>query len=575
VRAAVLDADGRLLGSGAAPLRSARPHPGHHEQDPQDWWAALGRATHEALARAASGGGGGGGGAGGGGGGGGGRPSGGRGRRTGGSIAIGGLAICSTSGTVLLTDAIGRVRSPVLMYDDVRARVENERVCAAERTLAAERARAAERDLAGRVARPGHPSSAVGRLIWLLGHASGGGPAGTGTATGSGGPRAGAGTGRSPATGLRLTHCAALLAGRLVGATVPTDESHALKSGYDPELRAWRSELFEALGVPAAVLPEVVAAGTPLGVVNRAASVHCGVAEGTPVLAGITDSCAAQIAAGALGPGSWSSVLGTTLALKGVALEPIVDRDAGVYSHRHPDGRTWLPGGASNVGAGALTRYFGGRDLKLLDAAAARHEPAPAVVYPLDGPGERFPFLRPDAKAIQLGELGDEAEHFAALLQGVAFVERLCLARMRALGATVGGPLRLTGGGARSDYWCQLRADISGLEVTRPVNPEPAVGMAILASAGAGAGSGDGSGAGSVTESATRMVRSDLELEPRADRAGRFEEAYRRLCEELVARGYLASVDETRLCACSGAEGVPSSPRPPLLAPSRSPTTDP
>jgi sugar (pentulose or hexulose) kinase len=501
VRAAVLDADGRLLGAGAAPLRSARPHPGHHEQDPEDWWAAVGRATREALGR-----------------------TGGRGRAgsrlaAGSRPAIAGLAICSTSGTVLLTDDAGRVRSPVLMYDDGRARVEDGRVGAAERELAAERA------TAGGVPRRAHPSSAVGRLLWLLGQAAGVGP------------------GAPPAAGLRLTHCADLVAGRLVGAPVPTDESHALKSGYDPELRGWRRELFAALGVPAAVLPEVVAAGTPLGAVSREASAHCGVAAGTPVRAGMTDSCAAQIAAGALDPGSWSSVLGTTLAVKGVCAAPIVDAAAGVYSHRHPDGSAWLPGGASNVGAGVLTRYFGGRDLKLLDAAAARHEPAPATLYPLSEPGERFPFVRPDAEPIQLGELGGEAEHFAALLQGVAFVERLCLARMRTLGATVEGPLRLTGGGARSDYWCQLRADISGLAVTRPVNPEPAAGMAILASAATGV---SGLSGGSAAQAARRMVRSDLELAPRADRAGRFEEAYGRLRDELVSRGYLDSPAATR-----------------------------
>jgi D-ribulokinase len=488
LRAAVLDADGRLLGSGAVPLHGARPRPGHHEQDPRQWWAALGQATREALARAAADG------------------------SRGVPVSIGGLAICGTSGTVLLTDDAGNVRSPVLMYDDARARTENARVSAAERALATGGARRA------------HPSSAVGRLLWLLEH------------TAAVGANAG---------GVRLTHCAGLLAGRLVGAAVPTDESHALKSGYDPERRAWRVELLAAVGIPPSVLPDVVAAGAPLGVVSRAAALHCGVAEGTPVLAGMTDACAAQIAAGALRPGSWSSVLGTTLAVKGVSAAPIVDAAAGVYSHRHPDGSAWLPGGASNVGAGTLTRHFGGRDLGLLDSAASRHEPAPAVVYPLDTPGERFPFARPDAGSIQLGALGGEAEHFAALLQGVAFVERLCLERMRALGAAVDGPLRLTGGGARSDYWCQLRADISGLAVTRPVNPEPAVGMAILASAGDGGPAGGPEGGGSVTEATARMVHHDLELEPRADRAGRFEEAYRRLCDELVARGYLASPGET------------------------------
>jgi sugar (pentulose or hexulose) kinase len=464
VRAALVADDGSLLGSGSAPLVSIRPGPGQHEQDPEDWWIALGCATRDALARGTG-------------------------------SALGGVAICSTSGTVLLTDATGRPLTPALMYDDNRAHREGERVAVAER------------ELAGPSGRRRHPSSALPRLLWLLEH----------------------GVGVGAADALRLTHCADLLAGRLVGTPVPTDESHALKSGYDPELRAWRTELFDALGLPTSLLPDVVAPGALLGEVSREAARHTGLPAGTPVNAGMTDGCAAQIAAGALRPGGWNSVLGTTLALKGVCAQPIVDHEAGVYSHRHPDGNAWLAGGASNVGAGVLTDRFSGRDLRALDSAAAQHEPAPAVLYPLSTAGERFPFARADAQPIQLGQLGTDAEHFAALLQGIAFAERLCLDRMRTLGASVEGPLSLTGGGARSDYWCQLRADISGLAVTRPAHPEPAVGMAILASA-------DG---GSVTEAAARMVHSDLELAPRADRAGRFEAAYRVLYDELAARGYV------------------------------------
>jgi D-ribulokinase len=489
VRSVLVDATGRLVGSGAAALRSARPSPGHHEQDPEDWWVALGIATREAL------------------GGRGGDAAPGRTGRTGRTAhTVAGAAICSTSGTVLLTDDAGRPLTPALMYDDARAGEQAKRVADAERALAAR--------LGGRA----HPSSALPRLIWLLEHGL--------EAPTHAGTRDGADTGA-----VHLTHCADLLAGRLIGRPVATDRSHALKSGYDPELGAWRRELFDFLGVPLSVLPEVVAPGAPLGGLSRDGARHTGLAAGTPLVAGMTDGCAAQIAAGALRPGSWNSVLGTTLALKGVVARPIVDRDGGVYSHRHPDGHGWLAGGASNVGAGILTERFPGRDLRELDAAAATHEPAAAVLYPLGRTGERFPFARADAEPITIGEPGDESQHFAALLQGVALAERLCLARMRALGATVAGPLRLTGGGARSDYWCQLRADISGLPVTRPLHPEPAVGMAILAAA---AGSG-----GSVTDAAARMVAVDLELDPRADRAGRFDDAYERLCDALTARGYL------------------------------------
>ncbi|HEY5196098.1 MAG TPA: FGGY family carbohydrate kinase [Solirubrobacteraceae bacterium] len=475
VRAALVGADGTLLGSGSAPLRSSRPRAGHHEQNPEDWWGGLGLATRAALAGA-------------------------------GGFALGGVAICSTSGSVLLSDGDGRPRTAALMYDDTRALAQAARV------------RDAELVSAGGHAQRGHPTSAVARLLWLLEHTAAGRPG-----------------------GVRLTHCADLLAGRLTGGVVATDESHALKSGFDPELRRWRTELFDAVGVPASVLPDVVAPGSLLGRVSPAAARHTGLAAGTPVLAGMTDSCAGQIAAGALAPGSWSSVLGTTLALKGVCPSPIVDAAAGVYSHRHPDGAGWLAGGASNVGAGELTRRFPGRDLSALDAAAACHEPAPAVLYPLGEPGERFPFARPDARPIVLGRLGDEAEEYAAVLQGIGFVERLCLDRMRTLGAAVDGPLRLTGGGARSDYWCQLRADILGRSVRRPVRPEPAVGMAILASAGSG----------SVTDAAARMVRADLELDPRADRVGRFDDAYGRLRDELAARGYVVVEQGTSEERCS------------------------
>ncbi|MFC7645987.1 FGGY-family carbohydrate kinase [Streptosporangium lutulentum] len=164
------------------------------------------------------------------------------------------------------------------------------------------------------------------------------------------------------------------------------------------------------------------------------------------------------------------SVLGTTLVLKGVSEKLLRDPNGAVYSHRHPDGG-WLPGGASNVGAGVLASVFPGRDLAALDEAAARYEPAGAVVYPLTARGERFPFYRPDAEQVVVGEIGSEAEHYAALLQGVAYGERLGVAALALLGAPVSEPLALVGGATRSRYWSQLRADVLGGPVRIPSTP--------------------------------------------------------------------------------------------------------
>ena len=54
------------------------------------------------------------------------------------------------------------------------------------------------------------------------------------------------------------------------------------------------------------------------------------------------------------------------------------------------------------------------------------------LAYPLVSRGERFPFAAPDAEAFMLGTPAGDGEHAAALMQGVALVERLCFARSSA-----------------------------------------------------------------------------------------------------------------------------------------------
>ncbi len=121
-----------------------------------------------------------------------------------------------------------------------------------------------------------------------------------------------------------------------------------------------------------------------------------------------------------------------------------------------------------------------------MDTRAAAYEPSGALTYPLASPGERFPFLAPDATAFTLGTPASEADGWAAVLQGVAFTERLCLDYLHHLGAPMDGPLAFTGGAARSTYWNQLRADILGRPARVPEQIEPALGMAVLAAYGTG-----------------------------------------------------------------------------------------
>lgn len=472
VRVTVAADDGSVLAFGSAPLDSVRhtAQDRQHEQDPRQWWAAVGEASRQAFAALAPGF-----------------------RR----LAVGAAAICSTSGTVLFVDGGGAPLTPALMYDDTRAVDE----LTAIHALAEAVPESADVQV----------SWALPKIGWLLRHHPG-------------------------TAGAYVAHSADAVAAWLVGHRVSTDTSHALKSGYDVVRHGWNESLIAASGVDPAVLPEVVRPGAALGTVAAGAAEHTGIPAGTPVVAGMTDGCAAQIAAGALSPGAWNSVLGTTLVLKGVSSELIEDPAGAVYSHRHPDGG-WLPGGASNVGAGVIREEFGGQDLDELSTAAQEFEPAGAVVYPLTARGERFPFVDPDAERFTVGAVSGTAEQYAAVLQGVAYVERLSFEHLAAIGADTTGEISITGGATKSGYWNQLRADVLGRPLTQPATPEPSFGMAVLAAA-------DG---GSVAASAARMVSRRDVVEPRPGACERFADGYARLCQELLRRGYIKDTFTTDL----------------------------
>ncbi|GAA3310930.1 hypothetical protein GCM10020295_79300 [Streptomyces cinereospinus] len=273
----------------------------------------------------------------------------------------------------------------------------------------------------------------------------------------------------------------------------------------------------------------MVAPGTVLGEVADAAAATTGIPAGTPIVAGMTDGCAAQLGAGALSPGAWNSVLGTTLVLKGAVEHVVRDPGGVVYCHRGPGG-TWLPGGASSSGAGILSRRFPGADLASLTERAARTG-STAVTYPLAAErGERFPFRAPDAVPFTLGETAGDAEAFHACLLGVACVERLCFDRLDHLGADVSGPLTMTGGAVRNRYWTQLRVDVLGRPAALPEQAESAVGMAVLAATAGGV---------TLPQAAAAMVRTGAELTPDPARTARLLPVYLRFVDELAGRGLL------------------------------------
>jgi len=225
---------------------------------------------------------------------------------------VGALAVDGTSGTVLALDAEGAPVGTALMYNDA---VDDPAIPAAI-TAAAPPTSAAH-----------GASSALSRAITLQDR---------------------------PGT-VRLAHQADWIAEHFAQTTLPSDESNALKTGYDPIGRRWPDWL-DATPIRRDLLPEVRPAGARIGVTRN----RYGVPAGAVIVGGVTDGCAAFLATGADMPGDGVTSLGTTLTSKLLSDAPVFAPEYGIYSHRI--GEMWLAGwvqGGGRVRGGRLGRGLG------------------------------------------------------------------------------------------------------------------------------------------------------------------------------------------------------------------------
>jgi sugar (pentulose or hexulose) kinase len=277
----------------------------------------------------------------------------------------------------------------------------------------------------------------------------------------------------------RIVHQTDWIVGMLSGRYDVTDVSTALKTGADPGRLAWPSAI-ELLGIPPSLMPEIVLPGTLVGEVTVTAGAATGLPVGTPVIAGCTDGTAGFLASGASATGDLNVTLGTTLVLKAIAAEPLIDPEGALYNHRHPGGG-YLPGAASSTGCEWIERHHAGADLETLSRAAHERLPSGQIVYPLVKTGERFPFSCSQATGFGLAEIEDPAERFAAGMEAVAFLERMGIERMEHLGLPIGPTVYATGGGAANAIWLRVRASATGRTYSVPQQPVCAVGAAVLA----------------------------------------------------------------------------------------------
>ncbi len=320
------------------------------------------------------------------------------------------------------------------------------------------------------------------------------------------------------------------IVGRLTGIFNVSDHLNAFKTGFDLLEYRWPGFIEKDLGISLKKLPEVIRPGESISKINNSTIEDLGLPEDTQVIAGMTDSNASIFSSGASIPGDLNSTIGTTLVIKGINSKLVKDDLGRVYCHLHPEG-FWLAGGASSTGGECLEYRFKGRDYGKMDEAASSLGPTGLLIYPLVGTGERFPFIAKDAREFIVGEYDSENQLYRGYLEGVSYLEKLSFEIMEELEVEIGDKIFITGGGAKSDIWSQIRADILGKILIRPKVEDTAMGAAIVASSKIYFKD--------ITEASKNMVRIESKFYPQENSSRIYSGFYGSFKKELAKRGYI------------------------------------
>ena len=259
------------------------------------------------------------------------------------------------------------------------------------------------------------------------------------------------------------------------------------------ETKAWDEEVLGALDLSAALFPDVVASHEVVGKLKRGVANEVGLPAGLPVIAGAGDNAAAATGLGLsnrnMTRGSVS--LGTSGVLFAPLKDPRPDLEGRVHLFCHADGGYNLLG-VTLAAAGSLDWYrrtfAPEKTFSELTKLAEGSEPgANGVTFKPYLAGERTPHMNPDLRGSWTGLslATTQADAVRALLEGVAFSLEDALEAMSPL-AQLEDALA-TGGGAQSDFWLQMVADVLGLPLAKPTqNQGAAYGAALLALQGTG-----------------------------------------------------------------------------------------
>ncbi len=329
------------------------------------------------------------------------------------------------------------------------------------------------------------------------------------------------------AKAFRLIECTDYLVYHLTGEWTASLNNLSCKWNYVPSEGGWPVRLLKALDFEDVLekWPQhVVPYGEKVGELTPRAAEQLGLKPGTPVAEGGIDAYAGMLGLGVVEPGPMGLIMGTSTCHMALAGEAVFGSSVwGPFPDALLPGTYVLEGGQTSTGS--IMKWFADNFAGTLRAKAEAKgksvyalldELAAAVPCGSEGlvlldyfQGNRTPLRDPLARGAVWGlSLKHGPGHlFRAIIEGIAYGTRHILEDVAQAGYQV-SELRVCGGGANSDFFLQIHADVCQVPLHVPeVTDAVALGSAICAANVAGL-------VESLPDGARKLVKFERTIEP-------------------------------------------------------------
>ena len=302
---------------------------------------------------------------------------------------------------------------------------------------------------------------------------------------------------------------------------------------FDPRTMAWSTELLERLGMPAGILPALVAPGTLLGPMADAPHIPVYATAGH-------DTAAAVAAVPAAGGDDWCYISSGTWSLMGLELDrPVINQQSLALNFTNEVGVAGSIRLLKNIAGLWLlqecrrhwilegTEY----SYEQLTQMAAEARPFAAVIDPdaFLEPGELPRKIGDHCRATGQRPPETPGQYARSILESLALRYRQVLESLETLAGRTIRVIHIVGGGSRNSVLNRFVADCTGRKVVAGPSEATAIGNVLVQAMG----SGELAGLGAARD----LVRHSFEvtaIEPNPTPA--WEEAYQRFLEVAGSR---------------------------------------